>query len=312
MMARRRDAVIRRLITGGVVILLAGGLAAAELAAAPAARAAARQAPEPQARQSAAASGPAGVRAPYAEVADAATGADLWSRSSATQHPMGSIAKVMTAYVVIKAGGLGTVITVPSGITAYDTANHASTAGLVPGERYTARQLLIALLLPSGCDAAYTLASAYGPGIPAFIAKMNAAARSLGLARTHFSDFSGLSIPGPASTYSTAGNLVALGRAAMALPDFRQVVGMRSFRLAAGGGHRAHTWVNLNPLLGSYPGAIGIKTGYTAAAGDCLLFAATRGGRTLVGVVLHSSSSPTGLSVAASDAATMLNWAFAR
>ena len=250
--------------------------------------------------------------APYAEIADGATGANLWSRSSATQHPMGSIAKVMTAYVVIKAGGLNRVITVPGGITAYDSRNHASTAGLMPGERYTVKQLLFALLLPSGCDAAYTLATAFGPGTTAFITKMNAAARTLGLTRTHFADFSGLPIPAPASTYSSAGNLIALGRAAMALPDFRQVVGTRSFQLAAGDGHRAHTWANLNPLLGRYPGATGIKTGYTAAAGDCLLFAATRGRKALIGVVLRSSASVNGLPVAGSDAAKMLNWAFAR
>jgi D-alanyl-D-alanine carboxypeptidase (penicillin-binding protein 5/6) len=224
---------------------------------------------------------------------------------------MGSITKVMTAYVVIKAGSLNRVITVPGAITGYDTKNQASTAGLVPGERYTAKQLLFALLLPSGCDAAYTLANAYGPGTVTFIAKMNAAARSLGLTRTHFTDFSGLSIPTPTSTYSSAANLVALGRAAMALPDFRQVVDTRTFRLGAGNGHRAHTWANLNPLLGSYAGATGIKTGYTAAAGDCLLFAATRGRKTLIGVVLHSSASINGLPVAGTDAEKLLNWAFA-
>jgi D-alanyl-D-alanine carboxypeptidase (penicillin-binding protein 5/6) len=304
-----------RLISrGAAAAALAAGLAGAGLAAAPAAHAAAarEQAQAAPARHFAPASGPAGVRAPYAEIANAATGANLWSRSSATQRPMGSIAKVMTAYVVIKAGSLNRVLTVPSAITAYDTKNHASTAGLVPGERYTAKQLLMALLLPSGCDAAYTLASAYGPGTAAFIAKMNAAARSLGLTRTHFTDFSGLSVPTPTSTYSSAGNLIALGRAAMALPDFRQVVATGSYHLAAGDGHRAHTWANLNPLLGHYAGATGIKTGYTAAAGDCLLFAATRGRKTLIGVVLHSSSSVNGLPIAGADATTMLNWAFAQ
>src|ERR1700729_4258291 len=107
---------------------------------------------------------PGGVRAPVAELANQTTGADLWSRSSVSEHPMGSITKVMTAYVVIEAGNLNRVITVPSGITGYDRAYGASTAGLVPGEKLTALQLLYALLLPSGCDAAYTLATAYGKG----------------------------------------------------------------------------------------------------------------------------------------------------
>ena len=108
----------------------------------------------------AAAAAPAGVRAPWAELANAATGADLWSRSSVSERPMGSVTKVMTAYVVIEAGDLNRVITVPEGIVAYDRKYDASTAGLVPGEKLTALQLLYAMMLPSGCDAAYTLATA--------------------------------------------------------------------------------------------------------------------------------------------------------
>jgi D-alanyl-D-alanine carboxypeptidase (penicillin-binding protein 5/6) len=95
---------------------------------------------------------------------------------------------------------------------------------------------------------------------------------------------------------------------------FRSVVGTRTYRVAAGAGHRAHVWTNLNPLLGHYSGVTGVKTGFTTAAGDCLLFAATRGGKELIGVVLDSSSanSPAGLEAAASDATAMLNWGFSR
>lgn len=254
---------------------------------------------------------PTGVRSRWAELANAATGADLWSRSSARERPMGSIAKVMTAYVVLTTPGLrlNRVVTVPRGVVGYDARYDASTAGLRPGERYTTRQLLYALLLPSGCDAAYTLADAYGPGPSAFIAKMNAAARRLHLARTHFSDFSGLPDPGEYTTYSTARDLIALGRAAMGNPVFAAVVATRVYRLPGGAAHPAHTWRNLNPLLGAFPGAIGIKTGYTSAAGQCLLFAARRGKTTLIGVVLDSSgvNSPS-LAAAASDATAMLGW----
>jgi serine-type D-Ala-D-Ala carboxypeptidase (penicillin-binding protein 5/6) len=256
---------------------------------------------------------PAGVRAPWAELANEATGQDIWSRSSVTERPMGSITKVMTAYVVIEAGHLNRVITVPGGITAYD-AGGASTAGLRPGEKLTAMQLLYAMLLPSGCDAAYTLATAYGAGgsRAAFIAQMNAAARKFGLTRTHFSDFSGLPYPGAYTTYSTARDLVSLGRDVMRLPLFRRIVSTRNYRVAAIRSHGAHAWKNLNPLLGHFPGAIGIKPGFTAAAGDCLLFAATRGKRELIGVVLDSSSSFNGLAATASDATAMLNWGFSR
>jgi serine-type D-Ala-D-Ala carboxypeptidase (penicillin-binding protein 5/6) len=254
---------------------------------------------------------PAGVVSRWAELANEATGQDLWSRSSVTERPMGSITKVMTAYVVIEAGGLNRVITVPSGIADYD-AGGASTAGLRPGEKLTARQLLYAMLLPSGCDAAYTLATAYGAGggRAGFIARMNAAARKFGLTKTHFSDFSGLPYPGAYTTYSTARDLVSLGRDVMRLALFRRIVATRVYRLAATGGHGGHVWKNLNPLLGHFPGAIGIKTGFTPAAGECMLFAATRNGRTLIGVVLDSSSSASALDASASDAAAMLDWGF--
>jgi D-alanyl-D-alanine carboxypeptidase (penicillin-binding protein 5/6) len=292
-----------RLAAGAVI----AGLIASGGVAAPAAMAATGKAK--------AAAAPAGVRSRLAELANAATGADLWSRSSVTERPMGSVTKVMTAYVVLTTPGLNLnqVITVPSGIVAYDERYDASTAGLRPGERYTTRQLLYAMLLPSGCDAAYTLAGAYGHGLTAFIAKMNATAHKLGLAKTRFSDFSGLPDPGEYSTYSTAHDLIALGRAAMRNKTFAAIVATREYRVSGGSAHRAHTWVNLNPLLGKVPGAIGIKTGYTSAAGQCLLFEAKRGSTTLIGVVLDSSAvnSPT-LTAAAADATAMLNWGFSR
>lgn len=260
-------------------------------------------------RRARAARGPAGVAAPWAELANAVSGAVLWSRDASAERPMGSIAKVMTAYVVIEAGGLNRAITVPEGIIAYDNKYGASTAGLVPGERYTALQLLYALLIPSGCDAAYTLADAYGPGLGKFIAKMNATAKKLGLTRTHFTDFSGLPDPTEYSTYSTARNLISLGRDAMKLALFRQIVALRTYYLAADHWHAAHNWTNYNSLLWTYRGAIGIKTGQTNAAGACLLFEARRGSKTLIGVVLHSSS--VSLNGAFSDATKILNWGFA-
>ena len=176
-------------------------------------------------------------------------------------------------------------------------------------EGLTVRQLLYGLLLPSGADAAYALARAYGPGLSAFVATMNATARLLGMRRTHFSNFDGLPYPTSYSNYSTAANLLVLGRAAMRLPAFRAVVDQRGYRLAAGSGHHAYRWKNLNPLIGRYPGAIGIKPGYTRAAGQCLLFEATRNGHSVIGVTLHSPGSISTISPA--DATRILNWAFA-
>ena len=223
---------------------------------------------------------------------------------------MASITKVMTALIVLRSGGLDRRITIPSAVVGYVRSHGASGAGLRPGDRLTARQLLEALILPSGADAAYTLARAYGPGRAAFIAKMNAAARLMGLTRTHFSNFDGLPYPTGYSTYSTAANLLTLGRAAMRWLLFRAIVDQRSYRLAAGSGHHAYLWRNTNPLLGHYPGAVGIKTGWTPYAGHCLLFEAVRNGRALIGVTLDSPG--TGPTVNGADATRILNWAFSR
>ena len=260
------------------------------------------------AARAAASVGPVGVGARSAAVENAATGKLLWSRGLNTERPMASITKVMTAFVVIRAGHLNRAITIPSAVTGYVRAHNASSAGLRPGDKLTARQLLYGLLLPSGADAAYALAKAYGPGLRAFVAKMNATARQLGMRRTHFSNFDGLPYPTSYSNYSTAANLLVLGRAAMLLPAFRAVVDRRGYRLAAGSGHHAYRWTNLNPLIGRYKGAIGIKTGYTRAAGQCLLFEATRNGHSVIGVTLHSPGSIAAISRAA--ATRILNWAF--
>jgi D-alanyl-D-alanine carboxypeptidase (penicillin-binding protein 5/6) len=289
---------------------LAGAVAALVtivFVAAPAAQAGAATKAVTTARPAAkAVAGPGNVKALSAELANAVTGKVLWTRAANARLQMGSITKVMTAYIVIKDGHLNRLITVPAGIISYDAG--ASTAGLVPGEKYTALQLLYALLVPSGCDAAFTLATAYGPGRATFIGEMNATARKLGLTRTHFADFSGLPVPS-GTTLSTARDLIALGRDAMGLPLLRQIVATRTYHLAASPTHAAHTWVNYNTLLSTYPGAIGIKTGSTAAAGACVLFEARRGSKILIGVALHSASW-THLDVAFTDAAKMLNWGF--
>jgi D-alanyl-D-alanine carboxypeptidase (penicillin-binding protein 5/6) len=256
----------------------------------------------------ASAAGPSGVAAKAAAVENAATGSLLWSRNLNTERPMASITKVMTALVVIRAGNLNQEITIPRAVTGYVKEWDASNAGLRPGDKLTAGQLLYGMLLPSGADAAYALAEAYGPGLSAFIAKMNAIARLLGMTRTHFSNFDGLPYPTPYANYSTAANLLTMGRAAMQYPLFRSVVAQRTYRVAAGPGHHGYLWKNLNPLLGKYPGAIGIKPGYTGAAGQCLLFEATRNGYSVIGVTLDSPGSINAPNV--TDPARILNWAF--
>jgi serine-type D-Ala-D-Ala carboxypeptidase (penicillin-binding protein 5/6) len=252
---------------------------------------------------------PRGVKAKAGILADATTGQVLWSKGADDERPIASITKVMTALLVIQAGNLNRKITVPKAVLGYVAKYGANSAGLVPGQALTSDELLHALLLVSACDAAYTLATAYGPGLPAFVAKMNAMAAKLGLTHTHFTSPDGLPYPTETSTYSTPAELLKLGEVAMQYPEFRSIVGMRSYNLPQGDGHGHYWWGNSNELIGYYPGAVGIKTGYTDAAGHCLLFEVVRGGRTLIGVVLGSP--PTGPAAGAQDAAKVLNWGFA-
>ena len=275
----------------------------------PAASRPARAAAPALASRPAASGRPRHIQARGAEVMNAVTGQRLWSRNLNQREPMGSITKVMTALVVIRAGHLDQQITITRAIPDYIRRHpDASSAGLRAGDVLTARQLLEAMLVPSGCDAALALAKAYGPGRHAFVRKMNAAARQLGMTRTHFSNFDGMPLPTEHSTYSTPANLMILGRAAMQLGPFRRIVRQQSHALGATAAHHSYYWRNTNLLLGSYPGTAGIKTGSTRGAGYCLLFEATSGGTTLIGVVLHSSG--TNPFTRFEAAARLLDWAF--
>jgi D-alanyl-D-alanine carboxypeptidase (penicillin-binding protein 5/6) len=252
---------------------------------------------------------PRGIKAKGAVLADAATGQLLWSRDLGTERPMASVTKVMTALLVLEADDLGQEIRVPKAAFTYVWKNGGESAALHPGDTLTARQLLNALLLPSGADAAYTLASTYGPGLNAFVAKMNATAAQLGMTQTHFTSPDGLPYPTETATYSTPSDLLKLGLAAMKYPVFRSIVNQRFYHLPKQKGqHHQYWWDNTDGLIGSYQGAMGIKTGYTDKAMHCLLFEAVRNGRTLIGVVLGSPA--TGVNAGARDAEKMLNWGF--
>lgn len=229
---------------------------------------------------------------------EAAVGVDgmglIGSHGSARPTPMASVAKVMTAYVVLHDHPLhgrasGPRITVTGGdMAAYraDLAGGQSVVLVAPGERLTERQALEALLLPSGNNVATLLAAWDAHSQHGFVAKMNATARSLGLAHTHYTDASGVH-PG---TVSTADDQVRLAMRAMQLPVFRQVVGLSQATLPVAG-----RLYNKDALLGR-AGIVGIKTGTTSEAGACFVFAADRqlAGHqiTVVGAVLHQLAAP--------------------
>jgi serine-type D-Ala-D-Ala carboxypeptidase (penicillin-binding protein 5/6) len=308
----------RRLAAGGLgvatVLASAALLASSPAQARPApAASTARARPAPAAVTEATArvrySAPPPLSLRGADLVDASTGAQLWGQDANVPRPMGSITKVMTALVVLGSGDLGREITVTQGAVSYVQKDGASSADLIAGDTLTARQLLEAMLLPSGCDAAYMLATAYGPGRQAFVQKMNAMAQSMGLTQTHFSWFDGMPYPTEHSTYSSPADLIRIGERAMRYSLFRSIVAQRSYYLPATNLHHSYLWYTTDELLGNYPGAIGIKTGDTRAAGNCLLFEARRDGQTLIGVVLHANPSSDPLS-AFPAAAHLLNWGF--
>ena len=256
------------------------------------------------ARAPGAQSAPRSIAARAAELANAVTGKQLWGRRQYSKRAIASITKVMTAFVVVRAGQLSRRVKITAADVEYARAHNATSAGLHAGDVLTARQLLYAMLLPSGADAAIALANSFGPGWHAFVRKMNATARRLHLAGTHFTNFDGLD----ATDVSTPRNLLLLGEAAMGRAVIRTVVSHRHYLLRAAPHHHRYNWQNTNLLLGKYPGVIGIKTGWTNQAGECLLFEATHGQRTLIGVVLHSAATKTGATF--TDAERLLNWGF--
>ena len=197
--------------------------------------------------------------------------------------PIASVAKVMTAYVVLHdhplaSSGSGPDIAVqPAEAAAYpaQVRDGDSLVPVVAGEVLTERQALAALLLPSADNVAWILARWDAGSQAAFVARMNAAARGLGMTGTSYTDPSGLD----PSTTSTAADQVRLGRAAMRVPALAAIAAMPAAVVPVAGVVR-----NYNTLLGQ-DGITGLKTGSTQAAGGCVLLAAwhTAGGhKTLV------------------------------
>ncbi|WP_369196977.1 D-alanyl-D-alanine carboxypeptidase family protein [Streptomyces djakartensis] len=247
-----------------------------------------------------------------------ATGKSLYTKAADTRRSTGSTTKIMTALVVLKQSNLNldSKVTVQKAYSDYIVENNwASNAKLIVGDKVTVRQLLYGLMLPSGCDAAYALADKYGTGstrakrVQSFIGKMNTTAKNLGLKNTHFDSFDGI---GKGSNYSTPRDLTKLASAAMKNSTFRTVVKTKKYTAKtttkSGGTRTMAPWTNTNPLLGSYSGAIGVKTGSGPEAKYCLVFAATRSGKTVIGTVLASTSA----TARQSDATKLLNYGFTK
>jgi D-alanyl-D-alanine carboxypeptidase len=232
----------------------------------------------------------AGLRPPIsaraAIVVDATTGSVLWQHRPHRRLPIASTTKIMTATLALEHLQPDTLVRVPPAATRVPLVRE----GLRPNERVQAWKLFDGLLMFSGNDDAMTLAAAVAGSRRAFVAQMNAKARELGLEDSHFSSVSGVI---DEDNYSSAWDLAALTRVALQNTRFRQTVRTRIAHVPWSAPTYEKVYVNKNPLLGTYRGADGVKTGWTTLAGHCLVASATRDGRTVIAVVLHDANAPT-------------------
>ena len=234
---------------------------------------------------------------------DADTGRVLYSLHSSQPLPMASTTKIMTALVAMENANLDQgVIVQQSDLD--QVPPDASTAGLVAGDYFRLRTLLYALLLPSGTDAAIVIARVVAGSPTSFVALMNREAQLLHLTHTHFSSPHGYSA---ADHYTSAADLVTLTRYALRNPLFAAIVAQVAYTVRPSRYTHAYQWGNTNALLSSYPGADGVKTGWTDAAGVCLVFSAHRQGHHLIGAELQAPS----YQDVFADAATLLDLGFA-
>lgn len=204
-----------------------------------------------------------------------------WARAPDERRPVASLAKLLVALVLLERNwNADAVVTV---------SRRAARAGgsrlkLRAGERARAGELLAAMLVASSNDACAALVEHAAPDAAAFAARMNAKARALGMTSSHFVDPCGFDAPGQGST---ATDLLRLAQAVIAVPQLAQVIAQPRGAVHTLGG-RTLPYTASNLLLGRIDGARGVKTGRTAAAGNCLIGLATRGGTTVTVILLDA------------------------
>ena len=243
------------------------------------------------------------VGAHEAIVVEYPSGRVLYAKNEHERMAPASLTKVMTAILALEYGNLNDVVTATP-----DDIVGESTMGLVSGEQQTLLNLLYGMLLPSGNDAAMAIARHLGSTIGAsvksdstdpivrFAAMMNTRVQQLGLLDTHFITPHELDGEGH---YSTAYDLASLSWYALHIPQFNEIVSQAYYEAPG------HALQNTNEMLTRYPGADGIKTGWTDDCGLCLITSATRGGHRLIAVVLNAPNWW-------ADSAAILDYSFAK
>lgn len=227
------------------------------------------------------AASPPAVHGEAAILVDVRSGRVLYNKNSRTPRAVASTQKLLTALIVAESGNLWEMVTIkPSDTTAAPTKLY-----LKAGQKYSRFELLQALLVRSANDVACALARDNAGSVEAFAAKMNSRAKQLGANASHFVNPNGL----PAeSQHSTARDMAIIARNAYAHPVLRRIVATKSFEFHFADG-RVRELVNTNRVLRTFPFCTGMKTGYTDAAGHCLVSSGQNNGRDVIAVVLGSN-----------------------
>ncbi|HET7172284.1 MAG TPA: serine hydrolase [Gaiellales bacterium] len=217
---------------------------------------------------------PKRIRARAAIVVDRTSGRVLWQKGAHRRLPVASLTKLMTALVALDRTPDASFQVTPAmtGVPGY-------TLGLRAGDRVTERRMLAGALIASANDAANALAVHHSGSVARFVRRMNAEARTLGLRDTHYSNPSGIYDTGNGSS---AWDQATLSLRVLEQPLLRRMVGSKAYTASP-----TASYISRNTLLWDYRGAIGIKTGQTTAAGNCIAAAAKRKGRSIVVVLLH-------------------------
>jgi serine-type D-Ala-D-Ala carboxypeptidase (penicillin-binding protein 5/6) len=235
------------------------------------------------------------VGAPSVIVENLDTGTVMFATHAHRRRPIASLTKIMTALVVLERTTPTDVVTV----SRWAASQRPTKLGLPPGAQMDVRDLLYALLLMSANDVAVALAEHVSGSTSAFDALMSRTGRELGMTDTRFASPSGLNDWG----YSTASDVAAMARAAAQVPALATIVATRLHTITLPPGKRVQLW-NLNDLLFGYPGAIGMKTGFTDVSHWSLVGVARRDDLRLLVVLLGDHDKPF------DDGAALLDWGF--
>lgn len=234
---------------------------------------------------------PPSISALHSLVLDLDSDSLLYSKSADDSVAPASTTKLMTALVALENYPLNKIITIDRSFP------EGQNIGLIPGEHLTVEQLLYALLIQSGNDAAEVLAENFPDGRPAFVTAMNQKAAGLLLFHTSFQNPTGLD---EAGHVSTAADLARLARYVLKNPFLSRIVASENAVISY---DQSRVLTNTNELLGRIPGVLGVKTGYTDAAGEALITLVNRDNKKLLFVVLKSTDR-------FADTETLINWAY--